>query len=104
MRSDAQKKISIIILTASAFFINAMALISGVLFIKGPEWIIDIRFGKWGWIVVMGLAGYALKETRNFDFTSKFLKVITITLNILALVYALVWFRNIFAWMLEIYF
>ena len=87
-----KKKINILALTVSAIVIIVMTWIAPALF-RGrySKWISDILFFQWGWILVIGLAGYALKETRNCNFTFKILNPLTIILNTITLVLALVW-------------
>jgi len=99
MRSDTQKKISIIILTASAFVLNVVPWLPFMADSDTPlkciQWTDRIffvfRFQLWGWTVVMGLAWYAIKKVRGWELIPKSLKVIVIIFSLISIVLALLW-------------
>jgi hypothetical protein len=90
-----KKKVAlIIILTMGAIVIGTVPWLL-LIFERTRDvvkWLGTIYFQRWGWLLVLCLAGYALNEIRGWDATSKTLRITIMILLLLLLVLSLIWF------------
>lgn len=97
MTAEHKKKILIVGLTTSSLLVS-VALWIDLLhpelgtpplfhYLPGEIWV-----SRWGWLIVLGLAGYGLVQLRSWVIPPTFLKVAVTIVLLMALGSALVWF------------
>lgn len=94
MLTEKKKTAIITVLTMSALLIGAIPwlLLAFEKTKSSVNWLGEIYFQHWGWLLVLCLAGYALKEVRSWNPIHKFSKVITVIFLLIALIWSLIWF------------
>lgn len=104
MLTEKKKTVLIISLVISAFVIG---ILPWLLLIFEPtkesvKWLREIRFQFWGGALVLLLAGYALKNVRNWNTASQYLKITTIVFLLISIVWSLIWsFFAIFGYLIS---
>lgn len=94
MRAENKKTVLIITLTLSAFVVGIIPWLL-LVFEKtrtSIKWLGEIYFQRWGWLLVLCFAGYALKEIRGWSVVPKSLKTIAVIFLLIMLVWAAIWF------------